>query len=274
MRKLTGCDPHGRTFETSPERQNGEVSIVPSKPKRPTILPFAETGTAPAINYAKLGVPANLPCSSGRGGARNSASRESDALTNAQIANLSSAERHAAAIGLPFNRMVTIHWNAAGVPLVGMAKATGRFLDLISKTIVRHDKRTAWLWVHENGDHKGWHCHLLVHVPADLVMRVAGLQKRWLRTITGKPYRASVICSKPIGGRLGLEVGNPELHAINLAVAFGYLCKGAPQSILDRHGIDRQHEAGGRIIGKRCGTSQNLSLKARLAAQRNALRLQ
>lgn len=268
MRNQTGCDSHGRTFETSLERQNDEVSFVPSKPYKPTILPFSETGTAPANSYSSLGVAAKLPCSIGRGGARNSAKRESDALTNAQIANLSAAERHAAAIGLPFNRMVTIHWKAAGVPLEGMARATGRFIDLMSKTLARHGERTAWLWVHENGDDKGWHCHLLAHVPAALVTRTTGLQKRWLRSITGAPYRASVIYSKPIGGRLGLEWGNPELHAVNLAVAFGYLCKGAPQTVLDTHGIDRKHEAGGRVIGKRCGTSQNLSQKARSGTTR------
>jgi hypothetical protein len=29
--------------------------------------------------------------------------------------------------------MITIHWEAAGVPLNGMAKATGRFVDLLTK---------------------------------------------------------------------------------------------------------------------------------------------
>ena len=66
---------------------------------------------------------------------------------------------------------------------------------------------------------KGGHCHLLAHVPADLVPRLTGLQRGWLRRITGQPYRARVIHSKPIGGRLGLETGNPDLHAINLEAA-------------------------------------------------------
>jgi hypothetical protein len=52
---------------------------------------------------------------------------------------------------------------------------------------------------------------------------LTGLQRRWLRRITGKPYRKRVIQSDPIGGRLGLEVSNPSLHAINLAAAAGYV---------------------------------------------------
>jgi hypothetical protein len=81
--------------------------------------------------------------------------------------------------------MITIHWEAAGVPLDGMARATGRFLDLLTKTLARHGSRTTWLWVHENGEEKGGHCHILLHVPDHLVPRLTGSQKGWLRLITG-----------------------------------------------------------------------------------------
>jgi hypothetical protein len=147
-----------------------------------------------------------------------------------------------------------------------MAKATCRFTDLLTKCLTRHGSKTAWLWVHENGDGKGGHCHLLAHVPAHLVQTVASLQRGWLRRITGQPYRARVIYSKPIGGRLGLEAGNPELHAINLDVALGYVLKGASAQAAAQFGLDRL-EAGGRIIGKRCGTSQNIGAKARTEQQ-------
>tara|TARA_R110002049_G_scaffold54908_2_gene152598 strand:- start:3755 stop:4567 length:813 start_codon:yes stop_codon:yes gene_type:complete len=254
---------HGDVLKLHRDSAFGEVSIARPMLETTGKMPMLETGTAHAINYLRLGVAANLTSSTGRGGARNHASRESHALTAAQIANLRAAKRHAAAIGLPFTRMITIHWQAAGLPLNDMAKATGRFTDLMSKALARHGSRTVWLWVHENGDNKGGHCHLLAHVPAKHVKRLSGLQKGWLRRITGNAYRARVICSRPIGGRLGLEVGNPELHAVNLRAAFGYICKGAPQIVLDANGIDRRHEPGGRIIGKRCGTSQNIGAKAR-----------
>jgi hypothetical protein len=145
-----------------------------------------------------------------------------------------------------------------------MAKATGRFLDLMTRALARHGGATAWLWVHENGDRKGGHCHLLAHVCPDRVARITRLQRGWLRRITGGAYRARVIRSKPIGGRLGLEMGNPDLHAVNLGEALSYVLKGACPAAAAQFGLDRL-EPGGRIIGKRCGTSQNIGAKARKA---------
>ena len=145
-----------------------------------------------------------------------------------------------------------------------MAKATGRFSGLLAKALARHGSATAWLWVHENGDGKGGHCHLLAHVPAGLVPIVTGLQRSWLRRITGQPYLARFIHSKPIGGRLGLERGNPDLHAINLEAALAYVLKGASPAAAARFGLTRL-EPGGGIVGKRCGTSQNIGVKKRLA---------
>ena len=197
-----------------------------------------------------------------RGGARNLASIENHGLKCAQIANLLAAAPHADALSLPFTRMITLHWEAAGVPLAEMRKATGRFIDLLTKALARHGSGVAWLWVHENGDGKGGHCHLLAHVPADLVPIVTALQRGWLRKITGKPYRARVIHSKPIGGRLGLEIGNPDLHAINLEAALAYVLKGASPEAASQFALERL-EPGGRVIGKRCGTSQNIGAKAR-----------
>lgn len=258
---------HGGSFETSPKRQKGEVSKAPFKLQTIANLPISETGTAVAINYLTVGVAGHLPIKPSRGGARNCADRESNALTSAQIANLEAAERHARAIGLPFTRMITIHWQGAGVKLLDMVKATGRFLDLLKKALARHNSKTAWLWILENGDSKGGHCHLLVHVPAALVSVLTRLQKGWLYRITGKRYRRRVICSRPIGGRLGLETGNPELHMANLEAAFRYIVKGADILAAEQFGLTRL-EAGGRIIGKRCGTSQNIGKKARNEKER------
>lgn len=272
MPKTQNSARHGGAFETSPGRGFGEVSIAPLPPQSPANPPIPRSGTAVAINYLNSGVAALSASSTGRGGARNRADRQSHALTAAQIGNLKAAERHADKIGFPFTRMISIHWQAAGVPLAGMSKATGRYTDLMAKALARHGSGTAWLWTHENAPgnrhDKGGHCHLLAHVPADLVPVITRLQRGWLRRITGQPYQKRVIHSEPIGGRLGLEVGNPDLHAVNLAVAFGYLCKGAPQAVLDSAGIDRAHAPDGRVIGKRCGTSQNIGATARKGKER------
>lgn len=255
-------EPHGSDFETSPIPGFGEVSnaLIERLSARFQLDPT--DGTEPAIDTITLGAAADSGQRSQRGGAHNSAARQSHALSFGQIANLIAAAAHANEIGLPFNRMITIHWEAAGVPLDGMAKATGRFIDLLTKATARHGGRTAWLWVHEGGEKKGGHFHLLAHVPADLVPTISKLQRGWLRRITGRPYRASVIRSRPIGGRLGIETGNPALHAANLEVVLEYLLKGADPTAAELHGLARI-EPGGLVIGKRCGTSQNIGLKAR-----------
>ncbi len=242
----------------------GEVSRMAPQLESVAELALSDDGTAHAINYYTSGVSAVSAQSKGRGGARNRADRESEALTPTQVGNLTAAVRHAHEVGLPLTRMVSIHWEAAGVPLEGMAKATGHFVDLMSKAMARHGISTAWVWVHENCGPKGGHCHLLAHVPADFISRLTALQRGWLRRITGKPYRARVIHSKPIGGRLGLEQGNPTLHALNLDAALGYVLKGANAEAASQFELKRL-EPSGRIIGKRCGTSQNIGAKARNA---------
>lgn len=240
----------------------GEVSNARRATKlaqKPALQPC---GTAVAVKYPNVGVAPHLPRSTGRGGARNTASRESHELTTAQVANLIAAARHAEAIGLPFTRMITIHWQSAGVPLERMVNSTGKFVDLLSKAIARHGSTTAWLWVHENGHGKGAHCHLLAHVPAALVQRLTGLQRGWLRRITGQPYRPRVIVSKPIGGRLGLETSNPELQSTNARAALVYVIKGASPTAAKRFNLELL-QPGGRIIGRRCSTSQNVGATAR-----------
>ncbi|MFQ3894664.1 hypothetical protein [Sphingobium sp. R-7] len=241
---------------------SGEVSTSPFPPQFSANPVAPNDGTQLAVSYLNSGVAAYSSRHPGRGGARNSAGRESYGLSAVQIASLKAAERHAAEIGLPFTRMITIHWEGAGVPLADMAKATGRFIDLMTKTLTRHGSRTAWLWVHENGDGKGGHCHLLIHVPAGLVPFINKLQRGWLRRISDEKYRKGVIHSTPVGGRLGLEVGNPDLHASNLEKASAYLLKGASTDAAIQHGLQRQ-DRGGYVIGKRCGTSQNIGTKAR-----------
>ncbi len=267
MSKTLESARHGGALKLHRRATFGEVSTARPLSESAGKRPFSETGTTPAINNLTSGVAALPANSTGRGGARNRADRESNALTAAQVANLKAAQRHAEKIGLPFTRMISIHWQAAGVPLAGMAKATGRFIDVMAKALARHGSGTAWLWVHENvpgeAHDKGGHCHLLAHVPADLVPRLTALQRGWLRRITGQPYRARVIHSKPIGGRLGLEAGNPDLHAVNLDAALAYVLKGASSEAASQFGLERL-EAGGRIIGKRCGTSQNIGPKARI----------
>lgn len=255
----------GGTLKLHRDYGFGEVSIAPPYVEKYGSQPVFETGTDAANSYLTSGVAALSAKRPGRGGARNRADRESHALTVSQVNSLMAAAHHAESIGLIFTRMITIHWEAAGLPLSAMAKATGRFVDLMTKALSRHGSATAWLWVHENCGPKGGHCHLLAHVPADLVWIISRLQRGWLAKISGRPYRTRVIRSRPIGGKLGMEISNADLHAANLEAAIAYVIKGADPLAVAYFHLERIGE-GGRVIGKRCGTSQNIGAKARTQA--------
>lgn len=262
MPKAQQSARHGGDLKLHRKGVFGEVSSAPLRPQSPDKPPISRDGTALAIIYPTLGVAAHSGNRTVRGGARNHADRASYELSVAHVGNLIDAARHADAIGLPLNRMITIHWEAAGAPLEAIARATGRFIDLMTKALARHGSKTAWLWVHEGGEREGMHCHLLAHVPANLVPVMRALQMRWLRIITGEPYKSGVIDSRPIGRRLGIETSNPSFYIVNRDSLLAYVLKGASQEAASRYGLTRL-KPGGYVIGKRCGTSQNIGAKAR-----------
>lgn len=226
------------------------------------------TGTARAIKFS----PSVAPSPARRwGGRRNSASRTSDSLSLDQAANIIEAAQFAAAAGMPFNRHLTIHWQQAGIPDEKAAWATGRFLKLAGDWITKragsaakirgeYASRFAWAWVRENGDRKGSHVHILLHLPAGT--RIGRMQRRWLRSITGKPYSASTIKTARIGGTAGAAQSAPAAYRANLAAVVGYVLKGASPAAARKLELQRL-EGGGRVIGKRAATSQNIGTAAR-----------
>ncbi len=262
---LKGAAPtHGGTaLKLHPSLRRGEVSNAEASRQAIANTQASAIGTGFAV-ITSIRVPRpDCDTQAGRrGGARNRADRVSHHLTAAQVMGLMAAARHAGVIGLPLNRMTTIHWERAGVPLSRMAWATGRYTDLLTRWARRHGCALTWLYVHENGPGKGAHCHLLLHIPAALVKALTGQQRAILRRITGRAYRANVIASRPVGGKLGIENSAPDTHGANLAKALHYLTKGADDDAVAALGLYRL-DGGGRVIGKRCGTSQNIGAKAR-----------
>ncbi len=213
----------------------------------------------------------------GWGGARNSSSRTSDSLSLNQAAKIIEAAKFAVAIGLPFNRMVTIHWEKAGIPDERAARATGRFLKLAGDWNAKRGGRIAWAWVRENGDGKGSHVHILLHLPANKITgkkreRLGDMQRRWLRSIAGAPYRAGTINTRRIGSTARAAQTAPAAYHANLVTVTSYVLKGSTPQARAVLGI-WHNESGGRIIGRRCSTSQNIGRAARSRAQLdNAIR--
>jgi len=199
------------------------------------------------------------------GGARNRRDRVSHSVTLQQATNIIEAARHAVRIGLPFNRHITIHWEKAGVPDSEAAEATGRYLKLLGDWVAKLGGRIAWAWVRENGEGKGSHVHILLHLPSGF--RLGAMQRRWLRRTTGKPYTARTIRTVRIAGTSKAATAATETYRVNLSAVLAYVLKGVPPGAAAALGL-RDIEPGGCVIGKRAATSQNIGQKARATARK------
>lgn len=186
------------------------------------------------------------------GGARNSGSRTSDCLTEKQARHLIAAACEAERQGKPFNRHITIHWEAAGVPDDKAMAATTAFLKAVRDWT---GGKAAYLWVRENGKGKGSHVHILAHVAAEKRWHGPRVQ-RWIARISGQPYSKRSILTRRI---MGCDDPTGELYRANLAAVLAYVLKGVDADTAIALGI--AHQAGGRVIGKRCGWSRNIGAK-------------
>ncbi|GLS01686.1 hypothetical protein GCM10007859_17010 [Brevundimonas denitrificans] len=157
-------------------------------------------------------------------------------------------------IGLPFNRFTTVHWDAASV--ADGLKATRRLLKLIGDWMRSRGRLAAFVWVREDGQGKGAHLHVLLHLPPDLVEAFNGCQRGWLKAC-GARWRKGVLKTRSIGRTYRQALGGGPDYLANLAETVDYVLKGADHGTRERFGI-RRGEDGGSVVGKRCGVSQNL----------------
>jgi hypothetical protein len=236
---------------------------MPRAVKRSTVPRSAEqrasreNGTVPAIYCSsKSDTPSDGKHTlSGHGGARLSAYRTSDHLTAKQMQAVMLATLAAHDIGEPFTRMVTVHWERAGIADDRATLATGKLTKLASDWARRRGARILWAWTRENDMGKGNHLHLLIACPAHLP--IGRMWRRWLRSITGKPYRTGTINTRRIGGSLAMPAADPAAYRQNLFNAAAYVCKGARPDDAAWLGIKRVKD-GGRVIGKRSAVCQPL----------------
>jgi hypothetical protein len=180
-------------------------------------------------------------------------------LTGPQRSNLFRAARHAAAIGLPLNRFVTINWEAAGVG-EGVI-ATGCFLKHAGDWLRRHGHRLAYVWVQERGRRVGQHVHILLHVPPVRARRFGQLQPRWLRA-SGATLRKGIVKTRLVGRGYADALRNEKSGYLrNLDRVLRYVMK---QSSM-RAGPRTHHwdTSGSLVLGKRCSTSENIGPSAR-----------
>ncbi|MBW0143783.1 hypothetical protein [Sphingomicrobium clamense] len=156
-------------------------------------------------------------------------------------------------LGVPFNRHWTVHHERAGITNEDGAAFVGRLLAPAGRYCRRRD-RFAAAWVRENGDGKGCHVHIAMHVPETAKLR--GNTRRWIEQ-AGGTCRKGVSVVKVIGGTLAASrVGGPFYEA-NADVLLRYFLKGVDADLGKERSLELYGE-GGLIIGKRAGRTQNL----------------
>lgn len=221
----------------------------------------AETGTALA-NIDKIQGGGSIPVRSSWGGARNRRDRTSLHLSRKQCEGLIAAADFAERTGLAFNRHWTVHYEGAGVADCDAPQFIGRLLKLAKGYATRKLGAFTAVWVRENGEGKGGHVHILMHLPPGRTLR--GRTGKWIR-LAGGTSRAKVSKVVSIGGALLSADMRSEHYRHNVATVLAYVLKGADRDTGEALSLPRSGE-GGLIIGKRCGWSQNAGESARRRA--------
>lgn len=197
----------------------------------------------------------------GWGGARNRADRISDGLTDRQVTGIIDAATFAFATGRTFQRHWIIHYGKAGIGEKNGAKFVSRVLAMASKQARREGGELTALWVRERASDKGEHIHILLHLPAD--MRLHGRTRRWIEK-AGGTWQRGISRVRVIGGRLSkVETNRETRHAANAVNVTRYLLKAASNETGKHLKLSRSGRSG-RIVGKRCGWTQNIGAAARV----------
>lgn len=194
------------------------------------------------------------------GGARNRADKKSDGLSYSQASGLIDAAEFAFAIDRVFQRHWTVHYGMAGVPPREGARFVSRLLDLVSKQARREGGHMTALWVRECASGKGEHVHVLLHLPAGMSLR--NRTRRWINA-AGGTWKLGVSKVTIVGGLLTkVEKSSDARPRENAENVVRYLLKAASEETGARLSLTRCGR-GGRIMGKRCGWTQNIGSRAR-----------
>jgi hypothetical protein len=215
---------------------------------------YADTLSCSLASVAALAL-APAPSKGSWGGPRNRADRLSDRLTLAQCEKLIAAALFAERIGLAFNRHWTVHTERAGIQSHDGRAFVGRLLHLVTEAVRRHGGRLAAIWVRENGDRKGEHVHILMHLPAG--MKLTNKTRRWI-VAAGGNYRRNVSYVRSIGGPLVRLDPLSELYRVNARNVLAYVLKYASRAAAEPLGLPLCGERGW-IVGKRSGCTQNIA---------------
>jgi hypothetical protein len=196
------------------------------------------------------------------------ASRRSRRISGEQYDNLVSAQEFAARLLQPVNHMLVVHWENAldgDADEAAVRHHDGRLRERIRKWLCRRNVVFHEIWTMERGEiADGLHVNHLFHLPS--VPR--SLRKAFVKKLADWTGIDAGVSNDPnvIGVAERRHPGESPIWKLKkfyggerrFDVAFEYATKTRK----------RRHEC--LIRGKRCGTSQSLSLKARSKTGNNA----
>jgi hypothetical protein len=182
-----------------------------------------------------------------------------------QATNFAPALRHAARIGRPLNRFVTINFSLLGLSFETASERFGALRNNYFCPWYRRagpknmpPEQAAFVWVIENTGHTA--AHWLVYIPAARLEEFAAKLAKWLAKVTGAPIVDGVIDIKdaynPYGARLYM------LKGIDPACASRYAINPVPQGLIKgkRLGYSNrchlQRAARPECTGRRCAKTR------------------
>jgi hypothetical protein len=176
--------------------------------------------------------------------------------------NLILAAGHARRIGLPLNRFLTIHFDKAGV--ADPVAAIGRLTKLMGDWLRCNNTELTAVWVREAGEGKGEHVHMLLGIDPAKVGQFTRKHRAWMARI-GCRWEKGVFLSRIVGGshRAAFNEDTECLYLQAVTATLDYCLKGADSQARQLFKIKRD-EPGGELVGKRCGTTENIGRAARL----------
>ena len=251
-KRLTGLFAHSlcargcrddQSKEISGSARLGTVHAVKEKVLSPSVPAIASPGAFTKIE-------------------RNRKGRHSTALRLSEVRNIIAAGVFTAQEQRPLNRHTTVHFDAAGIadPVVALRS----YMKLARDWLRTQGAPFAYIWVRESGETTGEHAHILMHVPAKLMVQFAKRERGWRKRI-GAERGKGAFRSTPIGrsyrhAETGSQYGEPYADA--LAGMLGYIVKGCDHATVKALRPTRV-APGGELWGKRSATSENIGRSAR-----------
>lgn len=203
-----------------------------------------------------------------RGGNHLRGDRISYEVTRSQAKLILGAAYFAYRRGLPFNRWITINLSKAGIIDELAAQSIRIFLKAAADAVRYWGGEFAATWVRENGlradgEPTGTHVHILTHIPPHLVRQFTIAQMGWFsRVRLSDRHRKGTIDGAEIDGFEAMLEGHPYVYALSLHKLVSYQLKSALSDTLAALHLGKPYQDGGMILGKRCGTSQNIGRAA------------